>query len=31
MKKEIIPAKKRRRKIAFHLREKTLSYRVRKR
>jgi hypothetical protein len=31
MKKQIIPAKKPRREIGFHLREKTLSYRVRKR
>jgi len=31
MKKEIIPAKKPRREIGFHLREKTLLYRVRKR
>jgi hypothetical protein len=31
MKKEIIPAKKPRREIGFHLREKTPSYRARKR
>jgi len=31
MKKEIIPAKKPRPEIGFYLREKTLSYRVRKR
>jgi hypothetical protein len=31
MKKEIIPAKKPRREIGFHLREKTPPYRVRKR
>jgi len=31
MKKEIIPVKKPRSEIGFYLREKTLSYRVRKR